>query len=120
MSKGVRRVANVARARVFGFALVSCAAVLSLPAPSNAAVRGWCEPTLISTTLPSQVDWFPAVAADNFGNVHVIWNKTTYGASKDASYSKAATETSLGQLSYARWNGSSWTPEADLALIWSG
>lgn len=95
--------------------------VLAVAAPVAGAtgVPGWSEPTRVSTAIPGQVDWFPTVAADNFGNVHVVWNSTAYddGTGKFAAKDPANT---LGQLAYTRWNGSSWTPQTDLAMVWYG
>lgn len=108
------------RAGIVGCVLLTALIILVFPGTSIAASSGWSEPTRVSTTLPTLVDWFPSVAADNADNVYIVWNKTTYQASLNQQYASAGAETTLGQLSYTRWNGSSWTPEADLALIWSG
>lgn len=87
--------------------------------PASAAPTGlaWSEPTRVSTNVPARVDWFPAVAADGLGNVHVIWNQTSYDDDKGHN---ATDPEAIGQLEYTRWNGQSWTRQTDLSLIWYG
>jgi hypothetical protein len=75
----------------------------------------WSEPVRVSTPIPNQVDWWPAVAADDAGNVHIFWNSTQYGDGPGQQKPNA-----VGQLAYVRWNGQSLTEQADLAVIWYG
>ena len=78
--------------------------------------------------------WFPDVAADDYGNVHVVWNgpfadnppadslvKTALapaGARPGAALVRPGRE--VGALYYTRWDGRAWTEPADVALIWVG
>src|SRR5438105_3332403 len=111
--------ASTARfARYAGFAMiVLTAALLQLPSSTQAAVTPWSEPVKVSTNKTGQVDWFPSVAADNTGNVFIVWNLTPYD--DDKGHNSTDPE-ALGQLEYTRWNGESWTPQTDIGLIWYG
>jgi hypothetical protein len=93
------------------------AALFWLPAGSQAAVTVWSEPVRVSTSTTGQVDWFPSVAADNMGNVYIVWNLTPYDDDKGHN---ATDPEALGQLEYTRWNGESWTPQTDIGLVWYG
>jgi hypothetical protein len=108
-----------ARAAIWAMSLL----ISYLVVPTGSAVaqpHGWSEPTQVSTPIAHQVDWFPRVAADNLGNVHVVWNSTSYDDPQHIYSPREDPENALGQLAYARWNGESWTPQTDLAIIWYG
>lgn len=78
-----------------------------LPRPT-AAQAAWSEPVKVSgETLGA---WFPDVAADQDGRIHIVWNAAFRG---DDRYP-------LGGLFYTRGDGQRWSAPTDIALIWRG
>jgi len=64
---------------------------------------GWTTPTVIST--PSEISWFPDLAVDPFGTVHVIWCLTTpLGGIRGLQE----------QVNYTHWGGESWSEPNDI------
>jgi hypothetical protein len=64
----------------------------------------WATPTVVSA--PPGFSWFPDLAVDAFGSVHLVWCKSTplekeIGGVKD-------------QVQYAYWHGGSWTKPNDI------
>ena len=54
--------------------------VLAIPTPSGLA-QGWADSVTwdVITQIPSPFNsnsWFPDIALDSDGNVHVVWNET--------------------------------------------
>lgn len=100
------------------FALISTALLLAgvLSAGgtrvAGATTTGWSEPIKVSPSVPHHVDWFPSVAADDDGNVHIVWST--------GPDDQIARPDDSGGLEYTRWDGQSWTKPTDLALIWYG
>jgi len=63
---------------------------------------GWSEPVNISNTLSRS--WFPALAVDWAGNVHVVWCETDFS------------EEGRGEsVYYTRWDGQRWLEPNDIA-----
>jgi hypothetical protein len=93
---------------------VRCALILvialilltSAPGIARADTGSWSRPVEVSAGLSG---WFPAIAADDSGNVHVVWQS---GFPQQTTYNVSA-------LYYARWNGQTWTRPTDIALIWA-
>lgn len=123
-----------------GAALRRFAVALTLFGVLHMAVLGaakadtgpWSSAVLVSEGTPG--GWWPDVAADDAGNVHVVWNsyfldgldsgdpnvpeyraagRTTNGFSERPANDVAA-------LFYSRWDGTTWTEPNDIALIWWG
>ena len=63
----------------------------------------WTAPTVISA--PPGFSWFPDLAVDAFGSVHVVWCQTIPLGER-----RGLQE----QVSYARWNGESWSAPNDI------
>jgi hypothetical protein len=71
----------------------------------------WSVPTDISNTPYSSA--YPAIVADNFGYVHVLWSVDTNGqplGPHDPSYSG-------NTIFYTRWTGSAWTEPVDVLYL---
>ncbi len=71
----------------------------------------WSIPADISNTPYSSA--YPAIVADNFGYVHVLWSEDTNGqplGPHDPSYSG-------NTLFYTRWNGTAWTEPIDVLYV---
>lgn len=97
-----------------------------------ADIGPWNAPVKVSGETSHA--WWPDVAADDFGNVHVVWNATfpdrpTFsGAGTDEIRAPASpVEGSsvipgrdVGALFYVGWDGRDWTRVNDIALIWRG
>lgn len=58
--------------------------------------------------------WFPDIAADDKGNVHVVWNGPI------ATGLRAYGSQELGALYYSRLTSGRWEPPKDIALIYIG
>lgn len=99
----------------------------SYPSPATADTAPWSEPVKISDETGG---WFPDVAADDWGNVHVVWNSLlpeSPGRDRRVSQSGkvgASTSDSLldiqdmtSALYYSRWDGQGWSEPNDIALI---
>ncbi len=86
---------------------------LSLLSPVRAESGAWSEPVRVSLSEQGREDWdwFPDVAADDAGNVHIVWNR---------SYARADVPDQRGTLEYVRWDGQSWTRQNDIAVDWFG
>ena len=97
--------------------LLACCICLGLAAPVDADSFTWSEPVRVSTPIANQFDWFPSVAADDNGNVHIVWNSTPGEGGNGLA---PAAPDATGQLEYVRWSGSSWTEQSDISLIWYG
>jgi hypothetical protein len=69
----------------------------------SAQTISWSEPVNISNT-PND-SWFPDLAVDDQGNVHVIWNETKY-------LKKGVLDSE--QVLYTRWDGREWAIPNDL------
>ncbi len=68
----------------------------------SAQTGSWTEPVNISQT--SNASWFPDLAVDSTGNVHVVWCETTHlegGGEKE-------------QLYYSLWDGQTWSTPTDI------
>lgn len=83
---------------------VTLALPFGTPAPILAETGPWSEPVRISED-PS--GWFPDVAADDDGRVHVVWQG---GASRRSRFD-------VSSLFYARKADGSWSRPNDIALI---
>jgi len=66
----------------------------------------WTEPAVISA--PPGFSWFPDLAVDVFGSVHVVWCNTIPLEKK-----RGLQE----QVHYTQWNGESWSPPNDIVPI---
>ena len=98
--------------RGFGFPLFAIAVVvlivLFVPrAELSAQTRGWSEPIIISQT-PNR-SWFPDIAVDSLGNIHVIWCETT-----DVDPGSSTVQVEMEQVFYTVWNGQEWSDLNDI------
>lgn len=69
---------------------------------ASAQTGVWTEPINVSQT--SNASWFPDLAVDTLGNVHVIWCETTHlkgGSEKE-------------QVYYSMWDGQAWSTPNDI------
>jgi hypothetical protein len=71
----------------------------------------WEAPTDLSNTPQSSA--YPAIAADNFGNVHVMWSEDTNGQPLGPQDPSDSGNT----LFYTRWNGTAWTTPIDVLYV---
>ncbi len=62
----------------------------------------WDQPMRVPSPDTSN-SWFPDLAVDSQGNVHVVWSE-----------SQAATDQLLESVYYSTWNGNSWTQYNDI------
>jgi hypothetical protein len=94
-----------------------------LPAGVHADTGPWTTPVNVSTPLTG--GWFPDVAADDAGNVHVVWNGN-YPSAAAAQVGSAPSALApihadeLATLYYTRLSGGRWTAPSDIAVIWIG
>lgn len=103
------------------FISVMLAAALRLASTSAEAApdgSAWSEPLAISGNDPRAAGWFPTIAADPYGQVHVMWQGRPQGrpaarvADKPDRMSDAA-----GWLMYARLSEGTWTSARDIGAI---
>lgn len=66
-----------------------------------AQVGSWTKPIIISGALAGS--WFPDLAVDHAGNVHVVWCDNT-----------ALKRQKAEQVYYSRWNGQEWSAPNDI------
>jgi hypothetical protein len=109
-------------ARAWG-ALAVVALLVGLPADAGQAADrlGWSQPVVVSTN--GSDGWYPDVAADDRGRVHVVWQ----GSYADVAAAAAAppprgesTELSAKDVSalyYSRLDSRGWSRPRDVALI---
>lgn len=64
---------------------------------------GWTTPTVVSA--PSEISWFPDLAVDPFGTVHVVWCLTIPLGER-----RGLQE----QVNYTHWSGESWSEPNDI------
>lgn len=69
---------------------------------ASAQTSSWTEPVNLSHTPHGS--WFPDLAVDNLGNVHVIWCETT----------TIPGGREIEQVYYTMWNGQIWTEPNDI------
>lgn len=62
----------------------------------------WTTPVVISVS--PGVSWFPDLAVDEFGSVHVVWCQTTMLENGDLQE----------QVNYTRWDGENWAEPNDI------
>jgi BNR repeat-like domain len=107
--------------RAFGLLAVA-ALLLGAPAGAGQAAGerlAWSQPAVISSGPDG---WFPDVAADDRGRVHVVWQGSLPEVASENSPAagSAGGELSIKDVSalyYARWDGKSWSRPRDIALI---
>mgnify|MGYP005844470693 CR=1 FL=1 len=111
--------------RLFALALALGAGLLS-PGHVRAETGQWSQPVRITGELPA--GWFPDVAADDLGNVHVVWNSTLPGRSdpvlspawgRQDGEAQARGDVSSA-LFYTRRDAEGWTKPNDVGLAWRG
>lgn len=91
----------------------------------------WSEPIKVSGDTVG--GWFPDVAADDFGNVHIVWNGGFPGQVMDDAVAAARPRLTLepeatpvpviaqvAPLFHVGRIGDSWSQPNDIALIWQG
>lgn len=105
----VRRVRSFVMA-VFAVGCVIFALNQLLPRVAEAATSAWSQPVELSDSSSSTWAWFPAISADDQGNVYVVWN---------AELPKPRTFNVDG-LWFTRWNGHDWTKPANIGLTLNG
>lgn len=93
-------------------------AIVAAPRPAQAQTSAWSKPVLISggtNTLPW--NWFSAVAADGYGNVHVVWEASTQTGGGDTPPIIGPKHASddVSWLLYTEWNGKGWSSPIDIA-----
>ncbi len=87
----------------------------SVGAPRRAVAQGdWTPPSEISN---DQFGWFPDLAADQNGTIHVIWGS---GAIDPNVPDPSAPEASLDLLRYRSLRDGAWTPMNDIAFTCTG
>ena len=93
---------------VFLLLLIGIVMALNISAswPAQAQSENWTEPTVISG--PPGFSWFPDLAVDVFGSVHVAWCQTIPLEKK-----RGLQE----QVYYTRWHGESWSRPNDIVPI---
>lgn len=88
---------------IISLILLSALMLVSWEAAGVSAQTGsWTKPVNVSHTPNSS--WFPDLAVDSQGNVHVIWCETTHlesGADKE-------------QVFYSMWDGQAWSTPNDI------
>ncbi|HEY3111120.1 MAG TPA: hypothetical protein VGL23_20340, partial [Chloroflexota bacterium] len=101
--------------------LVVAALLVGAPAGAGQAAERvvWSEPTVVS---PGPDGWFPDVAADDRGRVHVVWQGSFPDVAAAIALSAGTGSTKLSTkdvsaLYYAHWDGRSWSRPRDIALI---
>lgn len=99
MIKCVQRVSIVILLSIFLLAL-------GASQPGFAQTGSWSEPINVSNT--SNGSWFPDLAVDNVGHVHVVWCETRWDEFE------SDTERLGEYLFYIQWNGQIWTQPNDL------
>lgn len=73
------------------------------PPHAEADTGSWSKPVMVSR---GERGWFPDVAADDAGRVHVVWSGSSDFEVRDDA-----------PLYYAGWDGQAWTQPNDIALI---
>jgi hypothetical protein len=89
---------------------------------AQAETGPWSTPVSLSGRDPRAGGWFPAIAADAQGNVHVVWDGRLPG-SIPASEKPDASRPSdaAGWLLYSRWDGQRWSQPNEIAATgWTG
>ncbi len=76
------------------------------PGIARADTTTWSRPIEVSAGVGG---WFPTVAADDAGNVHVVWQA---GFPQQTKFYVSA-------LYYTHWDGQNWSQPTDVALIWA-
>ncbi|MCC6177947.1 MAG: exo-alpha-sialidase [Chloroflexi bacterium] len=99
------------------------AAVLAILLAGGSAVDAgsderWSPPVPISGYDPRAGGWFPALAADVYGQVHVVWNGRLPGRPPPTNAEGRRRLTDMaGWLLYARWDGRRWSAPTEIAAI---
>ena len=105
-------------------ALCAVAGTWLLPAGAYAQTGSWSAPVNVSASLPG--GWFPDVAADDTGNVHVVWNGNYPDRTPGVEVGNAPAALAsidrdhLANLYYTRLTDGRWTSPIDIAVIWIG
>jgi hypothetical protein len=76
---------------------------LLLASYSSAQTLTWSEPVNVSNTVASS--WFPALAVDSTGKVHVVWSEN---------FRNERQGLATDSLLYTVWDGESWSAPNDL------
>ncbi|HLH72427.1 MAG TPA: hypothetical protein VKX96_04015, partial [Chloroflexota bacterium] len=102
-------------------ALVPVLLVVILPFPNEAAAATipWSQPVKISGDTVGA--WFPAIAVDRSGQVHVVWNSgvpDTGQPGADIAPSNKPTLPSADSslLNYTHWDGQGWSKPVDIEM----
>lgn len=72
---------------------------------AQTGVRNWSSPVNISN-MPETYSVGARIAADPFGNVHVVWNEAAEGDSSG--------NTPISSIYYIRWDGEAWSAPIDI------
>ena len=98
---------------------VALALAISLgPGVSTAAPREeWSTPESLSTVDPRLGGWFPAVTADPYGGLHVVWQAggESSGASASSTQEGRRIADRASWLMYRAWDGQAWSPPNAIA-----
>ncbi|MCC7369114.1 MAG: exo-alpha-sialidase [Chloroflexi bacterium] len=102
------------------FALCLGVSLLSVDAPAASAAddERWSTPFPVSGPDPRAGGWFPSIAVDPSGRVHIVWNGRApqRPAATSMEDSQRASD-AAGWLIYASLNGQRWTPPNEIAAI---
>lgn len=94
------------RSRVSATVLLGCVVALllavALPGATRAQESGWSNPVNVSRSLIRS--WFPDIAVDVTGKVHVVWCETE--RRRDGREDES--------INYARWDGYHWSEPRDI------
>jgi hypothetical protein len=102
----------------FCLGLVAAFALMMFPRPplARAEVDGWSSPVKLSGYGPQSGGWFPAIAADMYGDVHVVWQEQlpVHERVPDSVKTPRLTDQATWLL-HTRWNGQKWSTPNQIA-----
>jgi hypothetical protein len=84
--------------------------------------QGWSEPVNVSN---GEAGWFPNIAADDFGNVHIVWNgflpdHPDHPGPHDTGTAAPASSRLTDALYYTHTGGEAWAKPEEIAYICCG
>ncbi len=98
--------------------VIALAAIVAIASAASARAETgpWSSPTPLTGWGNRIWSWFPAIAADVFGNVHVVWAGGGEGLGDDEHRPppKRLSE-DAAWLTYTRWDGRRWSTPSDIA-----
>jgi hypothetical protein len=96
-------------------------ALLSIGA-AQAETGPWSTPVSLTGRDSRAGGWFPSIAADAQGELHVVWDGRVPGSIPSSEKPDASRPSDVaGWLLYSRWDGQRWSPPNEIAAIgWTG